>query len=569
MLFDHILQEIGEFGCYQKQVYVLATIPAMMIAFETMSVIFIFFIPDHRCSIPGLHSDTYDIQGDNHSYLVSQTIPMTNGKLDQCHVYSNVSLGDVMPYDANVTGWVIAGNGSSPGNVSSRPVQRCDRWVYDWAMFDTTIATDFDIVCHRGIHRASSNMFSELGTLFGTFVIGLIADRFGRKMPFYFGGLALVGGGFGIAFTYDLISLNVCRFILGIARMAVFVNGIVIGMEIVGPSKRAWAGVLIEISWCLGGLVLVIFAYFIRNWRYLEIAVSIPSIVLLFYWWLIPESPRWLSSRGREAEAVKILERIAKSNKTKLPPIEDASQLMKGEEQISLRYAVRSKELLIRVIIVLSNMFVIVVVYYGLTLNITNLSGDVFINFSINTLLEMVAYFLCLAMLDRLGRKPVFTGGMVLSGAACALSIVPVLLGLPSWTVVVLSMVGRFAICIAFATIYVYGAELFPTVVRASAMGVGVTFARIGGIVSPFMADVGVLVGGKYQDALPLVIMGSPALVVGLLSTWLPETLHANLPDTLDDLKTSKMKRGCLCCVDKPDPAECEVKTEEVCTSQC
>ena len=53
--------------------------------------------------------------------------------------------------------------------------------------------------------------------------------RFGRKIPFYFGGLALVGGGFGIAFTSNLYTLNVCRFILGIARMAVFVNGIVIG----------------------------------------------------------------------------------------------------------------------------------------------------------------------------------------------------------------------------------------------------------------------------------------------------------------------------------------------------
>lgn len=53
--------------------------------------------------------------------------------------------------------------------------------------------------------------------------------RFGRKIPFYIGGLALVGGGFGIAFTTNLITLNICRFTLGLARMAVFVNGIVIG----------------------------------------------------------------------------------------------------------------------------------------------------------------------------------------------------------------------------------------------------------------------------------------------------------------------------------------------------
>ena len=59
-----------------------------------------------------------------------------------------------------------------------------------------------------------------------------------------------------------------------------------------------------------------------------------------------------------------------------------------------------------------------------------------------------------------------------------------------AWTLVALSMLGRFAVCIAFGTIYVYGAELYPTVVRASAMGVGVTFSRFGSILSPYIADV-------------------------------------------------------------------------------
>ena len=57
------------------------------------------------------------------------------------------------------------------------------------------------------------------------------------------------------------------------------------GMEVVGPSKRSWAGLVIEFLWCAGEFLLVLIAYFIRNWRYLEIAVSIPSVGLLFYWW--------------------------------------------------------------------------------------------------------------------------------------------------------------------------------------------------------------------------------------------------------------------------------------------
>ena len=58
------------------------------------------------------------------------------------------------------------------------------------------------------------------------------------------------------------------------------------------------------------------------------------------------------------------------------------------------------------------------------------------------------------------------------------------------WVVVALSMTGRFFVCIAFSTIYIYGAELFPTVIRGSAMGVGVTFSRTGAIISPYLADM-------------------------------------------------------------------------------
>ena len=48
MKFDDILTQIGEFGWYQRRVYCLAAFPAVLVAFETLSVIFIFFIPDHR-----------------------------------------------------------------------------------------------------------------------------------------------------------------------------------------------------------------------------------------------------------------------------------------------------------------------------------------------------------------------------------------------------------------------------------------------------------------------------------------------------------------------------------------
>lgn len=51
-------------------------------------------------------------------------------------------------------------------------------------------------------------------------------------------------------------------------------------------------------------------------------------------------------------------------------------------------------------------------------------------------------------------------------------------------------MAGRLFVCTAYGVIYVYGAELFPTVIRASAMGTGVTISRVGSLLSPYLADV-------------------------------------------------------------------------------
>ena len=73
----------------------------------------------------------------------------------------------------------------------------------------------------------------------------------------------------------------------------------------------------------------------------------------------------------------------------------------------------------------------IVVVYYGLTLSITNLSGNVFTNFAISACMETLAYVITLVLLDRVGRKPLLTASVVVSGLSCTASIVPVLMNAP------------------------------------------------------------------------------------------------------------------------------------------
>ncbi|XP_070184251.1 organic cation transporter protein-like [Littorina saxatilis] len=559
MKFDDVLKQIGEFGPYQKRVFFLTALPSVLSAFEAISVVFTFNIPNHRCAIPGYPNDHFHVTNTSYASILNQSVPrQLDGTFSKCRLYSDVS-NDVIVSNVQDAKWSNrTDDGFNETSYSaSRNTDDCTKWVYDHSVFETTIASDFDVVCDRSVLRASSNLIAELGCLFGTFVCGFVADRFGRKIPFYIGGLALVAGGFGIAFTDNFIALNVCRFVLGMARLALWVNGMVIGMEIVGPSKRVFVGIFMELSWCLGMLLLLIFTYFIRNWRYLEIALSVPSIFLLAYWWLIPESPRWLASKGREKEALQVLEKIAASNKTKLPEVDDVTSLLDADKCLSFKFIFTSRELIVRMLIIFSNMFVLCVIYYALILNITNLAGDIYINYLLSVIVETVGFGVPYFLLDRMGRKPVYCIAIMVAGFCCVISLVPDILGAPDWVVVTLSMIGRFCVCICYSVIYMFGAELFPTVIRGSAMGMGVTFSRIGGLLSPYLADVGILIGGRLENSLPLVVMGSPALVVGLFALWLPETMGTKLPETLDDVNNLHSKRGCFCCQkNKPDVRE-------------
>ena len=57
------------------------------------------------------------------------------------------------------------------------------------------------------------------------------------------------------------------------------------GLEFVGPRKRMWAGIVIELFWACGTLLLALLAYFIRDWRTLSLVVSAPTVLFVVYIW--------------------------------------------------------------------------------------------------------------------------------------------------------------------------------------------------------------------------------------------------------------------------------------------
>ena len=87
-----------------------------------------------------------------------------------------------------------------------------------------------------------------------------------------------------------------------------------IAIEMCGASKRVTANNFIYYIYILGELVVVVFAYFIRDFKPLYTAYTSVMVAFLFYFWYVPESPRWLLAKNKNNEAYKVFKRIAQSN---------------------------------------------------------------------------------------------------------------------------------------------------------------------------------------------------------------------------------------------------------------
>ncbi|XP_064109745.1 organic cation transporter protein-like isoform X2 [Macrobrachium nipponense] len=437
--------------------------------------------------------------------------------------------------------------------------RRCTEWRYDNTTFGHTITSEFDLVCSRAYLRSIYQSIYMFGSLIAAPIGGILADKYGRKFLFTIG-----------ATTYFVLSLIACwlptmptilafRFLMGLMHTPTMNAAFILGMEVCAPSARALVGMFFALPWAFGTVIWGALAYFIRDWRWLQFAISVPTVILFPALWYIDESPRWLVVRGQHARAIKILQKAARWNGTSLPPEENMKELMR-QTQSTVTSATEegdptekthlqmiwkkmkncTKQLFIllrtprlrRITLVVWMTFMFSsTVFFGLTLNALNFSVDPYIYMIFNGLVEIPAYILPAPIAARFGRKfPIIIGFSVTS--VCLLAL-PFIDKDESTLVVTVAMCGRLLLSSAFQLFFLYSAELFPTEVRLQGFGSGIFLSRLGGIFAPFITE---LLGPLYSWS-PSVVFGVFSLITGSILLLLPETLNKPMPETIAELE--------------------------------
>ena len=122
------------------------------------------------------------------------------------------------------------------------------------------------------------------GWAIGAIVLGLVADKYGRKSVLFPSVLVVLIVTFASSFAEAFWMVAVCRFIIGLFEAGCFLSMFVLATELVGPDKRALAGTLVWFYFTAALMILGLKAYFVRNWRILLILTSAPWIFVLIFW---------------------------------------------------------------------------------------------------------------------------------------------------------------------------------------------------------------------------------------------------------------------------------------------
>lgn len=314
-------------------------------------------------------------------------------------------------------------------------------------------------------------------------------------------------------------------------------------------------------------------AYFIQQWRYLIMALTVPCLVTLSYNWTLPESPRWLIMRGYTKRARSTLERGARANGVALPsklyldemhraqcgdaasstPRDDAIEPLLTPWRIvidTLKMTWSSFRMLLfnaatpnvrrRTLNLYFNWLVTAMVYYGLAFSSTTLAGSVYLNFICSGAVELPATALGYISYQWMGRRWPLLISLVVGGICCVAVATLDVVQMQADSLkaddiaslaVIFALVGKFCITASFNMIYVFTSELMPTELRSIGLGSCSTMARVGSTLAPFI----LLLRDTFWRPLPMLIFGSLAVLAGFFVIFLPETHHAQLPETVDD----------------------------------
>lgn len=341
-----------------------------------------------------------------------------------------------------------------------------------------------------------------VGAMLGAIYGGAIADHIGRKHTLLWGSAVFIFGSIVAPLSPNVGTLIAARMLLGIAIGFTSVTAPVYISELSPPQSRGRLIGLYQLALTLGIAIADLVGFWLAGqhaWRMMFGIGAVPAIIFLFAILALPESPRWLFSKDRTADAKQVLSLYTDEGGAQLL----LDDIRKGlATQVETRWsalwspAVRGSLVIAVGFTVLQQVTGInTIVYYGPQIftmaGITSSTDAIFATLLV-AITNVLATLIALALVDRIGRKPLLyagVGGMTVSLFTLAVAFhfqvaVGASLGIVA-TVCLMLYITCFAASMG-PIAWILVAEVFPLRLR----GRGVAAATLGSGISNFIVSL-------------------------------------------------------------------------------
>jgi MFS transporter, putative metabolite:H+ symporter len=338
------------------------------------------------------------------------------------------------------------------------------------------------------------------GLFIGTFVFSWLSDRFGRRSIFTFALLWYSIGAFIMAFQTSPQGIDLWRFLASIGLGVEIVNIDAYVSELVPKAQRGPAFAYNQFVMFTAVPVVALLAWLLvpqtplglDGWRWVVIIGSIGAFVI---WWIrrtLPESPRWLEQHGRTAEAEKIVDDLEQRIRTEIGHELPAPETVSGEQERKAGTWTEMWNATYRgrtIMLVIYNLFQ-TIGYYGFSSWVPTLLISQGVEVT-----KSLAYTFIIAIAAPIGPligivfADCFERKWQIAGAAAGIAVFGLLFAQQSAAAGVIVFGVLITLCNNWMSFsfHAYQAELYPTRIRAQAVGFVYSWSRFSAIFSGFI----------------------------------------------------------------------------------
>ncbi|XP_047523322.1 organic cation transporter protein-like [Pieris napi] len=527
-----LIEEVGQLGRYQWRILALTVVTVIFAAWAAVEYIFTTGRIPTRCLIP--ECDVPESIEFRPSWLLN-AVPESGSSFDNCRRFS----------PANAT----LHTDTCPASLFNRDnVVNCEEFLYENT---DTVVYDYDLACDEW-RRTLIGSVRTFGTLTALPITGFISDRWGRRTALSINAINTAWIGVLRYFADTYVGFLISQVAEATFGSGSFSCAYILLMEVVGPKYRVAAGATMNTCFSIGQITMGLIAWAVPDWRKLTLILYIPQFITIFYYWVMFESIRWYMSKGRYEDAEKTLKRVAEINgnqlsddsieslklsaeKEKIQALVDKEA--KKEDPWLIVILFRYKRVLLRVCVSPVWWITTTFIYYGMSINSTNMSGNRYVNYIAVAAVEIPGYWTAFLLMSIVGRRPVLAGAFWVC-AVCQIAYIFIPSEVYSLSLAVY-LVAKFSIAMVMTSVYVYTTELYPTKYRHTLFAFSSMMGRIGSIVAPLTPAFGAAVWEEF----PFVLFACFALLSGALVLITPETLGSKLPDSMEDAFNIGLKK--------------------------